>query len=202
MKVHHLKTKLLFIIALLCFAQLPQAFAETSFEREGRWYVGVGITVPNLTLNETNLSSMYSGNATSTFDHSGNAFKLFGGYQIDPMLGIEVGITSFGEIVMDTDQTKSNLFMPETLYVVATATQPISKNIDVIGKLGMSFWSLYDNNDNTIESGQGLVYGVGLDINLYGSKKRSLLIEWEHYNFSGVALKEANTIGANIIFRF
>ena len=189
-------------MALVACAYMPQAFAESGYERESRMYFGFGVTASDLAFNEANLSLNYSGGSLSSFDHTGNAFKLFGGYQFDPLLGVEMGITSFGEIVMDSASGQSNLFMADSAYVAATATQPITKNISAIAKLGMSFWELNDNNENTIESGQGLIYGAGIDFNLYGNNDRSLLIEWDHYNFSGVALKEANQIGASLVFRF
>ena len=202
MNTHHKKTKFFTAMALVACAYMPQAFAESGYERESRMYFGFGVTASDLAFNETNLSLNYSGGSLSSFDHTGNAFKLFGGYQFDPLLGVELGITSFGEIVMDNSLGQSNLFTAEGAYVAATATRPITKNISVLAKLGMSFWDLNDNDENTIESGQGLIYGAGLDFNLYGNNDRSLLIEWEHYNFSGVALKEANQVGASLVFRF
>ena len=189
-------------VALLACVQIPQAFADSGYERENRMYFGFGVTASDLAFNETNLSLQYAGGSASSFDHSGNAFKLFGGYQFDPLLGVEIGITSFGEIVMDNAMGQQNLFTADSAYISATATRPITNNINIVGKLGMSFWELNDNNDNTIESGQGLIYGAGFDFNLYGNNDRSLLIEWEHNNFSGVAIKEANQIGASLVFRF
>ena len=197
------KTGFIMAIALLACAQMPQVFAESGYERANRMYFGFGVTASDLGFNETNLSLQYSSGSVSSFDHGGNAFKLFGGYQFDPLLGVELGITSFGEIVMDNAAMgQRNIFTADSAYVAATATQPITKNINVIGKLGMSFWSLIDNDENNVESGQGLMYGAGIDFNLYGNNDRTLLIEWEHYNFSGVALKEANQVGASLVFRF
>ena len=187
---------------LMLGSYAPQIFASPVSEDDLGWYFGVGVTTSNVSFNETNLSSMYSDNPDSTFDHSGNAFKLSMGYQFDPLLGIEFGYTSFGEIVMSNGQAKSNIFDVDGVYVSATATRPLSKNIDVLAKGGMFFWSLNDDDMNSIEDGQGLTYGAGLDINLYGGKERTLLIEWEHYSFSDVALKEADTIGASIKFNF
>lgn len=196
------KSSVIAAIAVLACSQIPQAFAESGYERENKFYYGFGVTASDLAFNETNLSLQYSGGTLSSFDHGGNAFKLFGGYHFDPLLGVELGITSFGEIVMDNALGQRNIFTADSAYVAATATRPITQNIDIVGKLGMSFWELNDNADNNIESGQGLMYGAGVDINLYGNKDRSLLIEWEHYNFSGVSLKEANQVGASLVFRF
>jgi hypothetical protein len=199
---HSKKAKFITAIALLTCAHMSQVFAESGFGRENRLYFGFGVTASDLAFNETNLSLKYSGGSLSSFDHTGNAFKLFGGYQFDPLLGVELGLTSFGEIVMDNSLGQSNLFTADAAYIAATATRPITKNISALAKLGMSFWTLNDNDENNIESGQGLIYGAGLDFNLYGNNDRSLLVEWEHYNFSGVALKEANQIGASLVFRF
>ena len=94
------------------------------------------------------------------------------------------------------------MFKADVVYVDAVMTQPIFKSIAVQARLGMSFWSLGNSDENEIESGQGLTYGAGLNIDIYGSKERTLLIGWERYNFSGVALKEADLISASIKFRF
>jgi len=152
--------------------------------------------------NEANLSAVYSNGSDASFRQGGDTFKLFAGYQFDPLLGIELGVTSFGEIVMDTDLSQRNVFTANALYLNAVITQPVLKNIDLQAKFGMSFWSLMDNDDSEIESGQGLTYGVGMNIDLYGSDERTLLIEWERYNFSGVALQEADLMSASIKFKF
>lgn len=194
--------KFLILTTLLSCAPVSQTLAESGPEQKSYWYGGFGLTASDLSINEANLSNTYAGNSNSSFETGGNAFKLFAGYQVDPLLGVETGIITFGEIVMDTDQNKRNLFSAETLYIAATASLPVSNNIEAKAKIGMSFWDLYDNNNNSIETGQGLNYGAGLDFNLYGKKERSLLIEWEHHNFSGVALKESDSVGVSIIFRF
>lgn len=165
-------------------------------------YAGFGLTTTDLTLNNENLSQRYSDNGNSTFNQNGNAFKAFLGFQLDPLLGIELGYTSFGELVMSGNGEKSNLFTSDGLYLSTTATKPITKNVTAMAKAGMFFWTLYDNADDSIEDGQGITYGAGLDLNLYGGKERTLLIEWEHYSFSDVALKDGDTIGASIKFNF
>jgi len=202
MKHNGSKAPLLMTMVFLVCGYVPQAFAESGFDTENSWYAGVGVGVTNLTFNEANLSAMYSGDPDSSFRQGGSTFKLFAGYQFDPFLGVELGLTSFGEIVMDTRPGQRNLFKADAMYVDAVMTQPVFKNIAVQAKLGMSFWSLMDNDENEIESGQGLTYGAGLNIDIYGSKERTLLIGWERYNFSGVALKEADLVSASIKFRF
>ncbi|NOX91591.1 MAG: outer membrane beta-barrel protein [Gammaproteobacteria bacterium] len=195
------KKCLLAVVFLVC-GHVSQVFAEPDFTLETHWYAGFGVSASDLTFNEANLSTMYAGGADASFRQGGNTFKLFAGYQFDPLLGVELGVTSFGEMVMDASPGQRNLFTADAVYINAVATQSVIKNIDVLAKLGMSFWSLRDNDENEIESGQGLTYGVGIDINLRGNKERTLLIEWERYNFSGVALKEADSIGASVKFRF
>jgi len=202
MKHNDLKAPLLMALVFFVCGYVPPVFAESGPDIEKRWYAGVGVGATDLTFNETNLSAMYSGGSDSSFRQGGNTFKLFAGYQFDPLLGVELGVTRFGEIVMDSIPVQRNLFTVDAVYVDAVVTRPVFKNIDVQAKLGMSFWSLTDDDENDIESGQGLTYGAGLNIDIYGSKERTLLIEWERYNFSGVALKEADVISASIKFRF
>lgn len=202
MKSHYLRYVAAMLMTLIALTNSSYSFAESDYATDKSWYFGLGITASDLSINATNLSQLNSGNTSTTFTTTGSAFKLFTGYKFDPILSIEAGLTSFGEVVMSTDTSKKNLFNSDSLYLAAIATRPISDSIHAFGKLGMSLWSLYNNNEDVIESGQGLIYGMGLDINLYGSKERTLLFEWEHYNFSGVALKSANSIGASISFKF
>jgi hypothetical protein len=192
--------KALGALLLLTCACTHQAFAGSGGEEHGHWYFGVGLASTDLQTNEKNMSATYGDGSYASFDHSGTAFKLFAGYQVDPFLGLEAGVTSFGEIVMTDSQAKRNLFNTSGVYIAATATRPVSKNINAQAKLGMFFWSLDDKNAKTLEDGQGLTYGAGLDINLYGGKERTLLVEWEHHSFSGVALEEANSIGVSLKF--
>ncbi|MCF6259516.1 MAG: porin family protein [Gammaproteobacteria bacterium] len=202
MKHYCSKKSLLLAAVFLVSGYVPQVFSAPGADVEKRWYAGVGVSTTDLTFNEANLSAAYAGGTDASFRQGGNTFKLFAGHQFDPFLGVEMGVISFGEIVMDTRLRQNNVFTANALYVDAVVTQPVHKNIDVQAKLGTSFWSLMDNDDNEIESGQGLTYGVGVNIDLYGSDERTLLIEWERYNFSGVALKEADSVSASIKFRF
>jgi len=187
---------------LLSLFVAPQVYATTGDEFESTGYIGVGLTSTDLALNDENLSQTYAGNDTSTFNQNGNAFKLFLGYQYDPLLGLEFGYTSFGEMVMSGNSAKSNLFNTDGIYFSTTATKAITKNVTATAKAGMFFWTLYDNAYDPLEEGQGITYGAGLDLNLYGGKERTLLIEWEHYSFSDVSLKDGDTIGASIKFNY
>lgn len=202
MKSYYSKKSLLLVAVFLAGGSMSQVFAAPGFDTEKRWYIGVGVSETDLTFNKTNLSAAYSGGSDASFRQGGSTFKLFAGHQFDPFLGVELGVISFGEIIMDVNSRQRNVFTAEAVYIDAVITQPMFKNIDFQAKLGTSFWSLTDNNDNEIESGQGLTYSVGVNVDLYGGDERTLSIEWERYNFSGVALKEADSVSASIKFKF
>jgi OOP family OmpA-OmpF porin len=187
---------------LLSLFVAPQVQATTDDEFIPAGYFGVGLTSTDLTLNDENLSQTYAGNDSSIFNQNGNAFKLFLGYQYDPLLGLELGYTSFGEMVMSGGGSKSNLFNTDGIYFSTTVTKSITKNITATAKAGMFFWTLFDNADDPLEEGQGITYGAGLDLNLYGGKERTLLVEWEHYAFSDVSLKDGDTIGVSLKFNY
>ena len=202
MKQSTIFQKAVFASLILASAYSTELLADTTYNNGLGWYYSVGVTSTNLKSNEKNLSSIYNNNNSASFNHSGNAFKATAGYQIDPILGLEFGFTSFGEIVMTDNQSMRNVFDSDGVYVAATTRQKLTPNIDGFAKLGMFFWTLYDDNDDTIEDGQDLTYGLGLEFDLYGGKERTLVIEWEHYSFSGVALEEADSIGASLKFNF
>jgi len=202
--MHRTKKQRILLLAtiLLSLFIVPHIHAAADDEFIPTGYFGVGLTSTDLTLNDENLSQTYAGNDSSTFKQNGNAFKLFLGYQYDPFLGLEVGYTSFGEMVMSGNGAKSNLFNTDGIYFSTTVTKPITKNITATAKAGMFFWTLFDNADDPLEVGQGMTYGAGLDLNLYGGKERTLLVEWEHYAFSDVSLKDGDTIGVNLKFNY
>lgn len=202
MKQQHPFAKTVLALLLLVSTYSSELLADSAYNKGLGMYYGVGFTSTNLSFNDNNLSSMYSNNSNSSFEHSDNAFKLTMGYQFDPLVGMEFGYTSFGEIVMTDDQSKRNIFDSDGFYVSTTARQRFTPNIEGVAKLGMFFWALYDDNDKSIEDGQDLTYSVGLEFDLYRGKERTLLIEWERYSFSGVALEEADSIAATLKFNF
>ena len=61
---------------------------------------------------------------------------------------------------------------------------------------------MYGKNEETLESGQGLLYGAGFDVNIYSSKERIMRIEWEHHEFDQITLNSADTISVSAIFNF
>ena len=202
MQYTNIQRILLLPIIILSLFIAPQVHATTDDAFIPTGYFGIGLTSTDLRLNDENLSKTYAGNDSSTFNQNGNAFKMFIGYQYDPLLGLEVGYTSFGEMVMSDSGTKNNLFNTDGIYFSTTATKSITENITVMAKAGMFFWTLFDNADDPLEEGQGITYGAGLDLNLYGGKERTLLVEWEHYAFSDVSLKDGDTVGVSLKFNY
>ena len=56
--------------------------------------------------------------------------------------------------------------------------------------------------DSTLESGEGFLYGAGVNINIYNNKDRMLRVEWEHHEFDNITLDNVDTVSVSAIFQF
>ena len=191
-------TNIVLAAALLMSAR--SAFAEEK-QRIG-FYFGAGLSQTSLVANQQNLAVAYSTNPQSTFETSGFGLELMGGIKIDQHLAFEIAYTDIGSIALDNGITQQKVFSADLINVSAVLSHPLTDDIDAFGKLGVSLWETYDNDLNTMDSGNGLLYGAGLDINVYGSDSRTLRIEWKHQEYDNIILSSADTVSISAVFNF
>lgn len=168
------------LLAAICLASTG-AFAKA--------YVGASAGASN---------TQFDADPTTTFDGSGTAFKIQGGYRFMKFFGVEADYrdfgtqddTIFGETV-ELDTTSLDLF--------AVGVIPVGGAFEVFGKAGWSSWDA----DVTAPSGSGsddgtdLAYGLGA---AYAFGKFALRLEYEQFDIDDVDDVSSASVGFD--FRF
>ena len=185
----------------LIIALIATATAVGSAQAAGP-YVGVGIASADhgYTLSGTNNGS------TDGYKASG---KIFGGYDIDPMWGVEAGYTDFKKSSYQYTTAANTAGRAESdgnsFYVAGKATAPINDQFSVFGKLGAArnkatLRSATTPAFNTSDSKTEVYAGVGLQYNL--NQKVALTAEYERYGKSRDfgAKADVFTVGAKYAF--
>ena len=129
--------------------------------------------------------------AVST-DKSSTGGKIYGGYSINPNIGVELGYADLGKFSSAAGDVKGH-----GLFLDAVGTVPITQSLSAIGRLGAFNGKLRDTvNGNS--SGTNLKGGLGLQYDF--NKQTGVRAEWERYKFKGVNEKpsaDMYSIGLN-----
>ncbi len=142
---------------LLASATAAMLIAAPAF---AQGYVGLGIGSASL----TGLEGTESGVTFSGGNSAKTSVKIFGGYQITPMWGVEAQyatlgkrelVGSFNNSVVFTESFKVSQFS-----IAATGTLPLTNSFALIGKLGASANSAKFAGES--ESATSLMYGIGV----------------------------------------
>jgi hypothetical protein len=186
----------------LIFALIAAATAVGSAQA-GTPYVGVGIASAD---HNYSLPGTTNG-STDGYKASG---KVFGGVDIDPMWGVEVGYTDFKKsnynYTNSTTNTAGNAQSDgNSFYVAGKLTAPINEQFSVVGKLGAArnkttLSSATEPGFNSSDSKTEVYAGVGLQYNL--NQKVALTADYERYGKSKDfgAKPDVLTIGAKYAF--
>lgn len=161
------------------------------------WYAGVG-------LGQASHDVDCAG--TTSCDDKDTAWKLFGGYQFNKYLGVEVGYTDLGKASL-SDAISTTTFEANGFEVLAVGTYPINQQFEIFGKAGFFLWDL-EAKDNVFgrisESGTDLTFGIGAKYNF--SKNLGLRLEWQRYNDIGdkstTGTSDSDFIGLGLVFKF
>jgi len=165
-------------------------------------YFGAGVAQTDIDINQQNIKAINALPAQSAFDNQGGGYSVFLGTKLDRYLSLEMAYTSLGDIQMTLNEQTTELFSIDALNVTGILSYPLSQNTDVFAKLGVAEWKLENENSFFNESGTGLTYGLGFDINLYDSKSRALRVEWTHQEFDEISINNSDTITASMVFNF
>lgn len=183
----------------LIFALLAGATAMGAAHAEGA-YVGVGVSSSDHDFNVGGASSVSS----DGWKASG---KIFGGYEFNPMWGVEAGYTDLRSASANyTINGVNNSIKSDgsRTYLAAKATAPVNDQFSVYGKLGVGY-SKVDVNSSTaglnFSDNKTEAYGaIGGQYNI--NKQVALTLEYERYgkkkDFGAKA--DAITVGARYSF--
>ncbi|MDH5764782.1 MAG: outer membrane beta-barrel protein [Gammaproteobacteria bacterium] len=176
--------------------------ANASDSSDIGFYFGAGISQTTLAVKQQNMALAYGTSPTSSYETNGLGLLLTAGITLDEYLGFEASYTEIGSIALDNGNTQQKMFDADMFNINAILRTPISENISIFGKLGVSYWSTYDEDLNVMESGNGIIYGAGFDFNIYGNNNRTLRVDWQHQEFENITFTDADTITATAIFNF
>ena len=163
-------------------------------------YFGIGLSQSTISQNQQNVAARIPGGDQLDFEADGFGIKLTAGVELDKHLGMEIQYSDIGSIAVTDGTITEQLYEAESLIINTVLRQTVSKNVNVFGKLGASLWRLTDDNSEDIDDGNGLFYGAGFDINVYGNKDRTLRVEWEHHEFNNIILDSVDTVSLSLMF--
>ncbi|TWI62941.1 OOP family OmpA-OmpF porin [Pseudoduganella lurida] len=170
----------------------------------GTPYVGIGGVVSE---HRYELNNDSSGGDTNKHEYGG---KVFAGYQITPMYGVEIGYTDFGKssyaynVNGAAGRAEADA---KSYYLAAKAAYPIAEKTNLTGKLGVAHnkndvWATgLASNYNGDSSRNALYAAVGAEYAV--NEKVSLSLEYEHYGKNDIDLgrsKGAVSLGARYNF--
>ncbi len=180
----------------LIFALIAGATAMSAAHAEGP-YIGLGIATAEHAYN-------IPGATAGTNDGYKASGKIFGGYDIDKMWGVEAGYTDFRSSTYNytLGTTASSVTSDgHAFYVAGKATAALNDQFSVFGKLGAAQNKSSTSGSLSQSSSKTELYGaIGVQYNL--SKQIALTAEYERYGKSKDFGPKADvwTIGARYNF--
>ncbi len=120
-----------------------------------------------------------------TCDDSGNAWKVFAGYQFNPYIGYEFGYADLRKV---TEQSQAGVgtatFDVKVIDIVLVGTIPFGQQFSLFGKIGGFSWDVDVTVTGTAPgtnsaTGKGMTYGFGAKYNL--TRNFALRLERQRY---------------------
>lgn len=190
--------KKLVVALIAATAAISAAHAQTT-QTEPHVYLGLGLASAD---HDYSVNGM---NVTNSDGYSGNV-KVFGGYEIDPIWGVEIGYIDFRNAGFNYNAAGVNghgTSDGNAYYLAAKAQYPINEQFAVYGKLGVerSRRNLKDVGFfNQGDSDTGVYGSVGVQYKL--TPQVGLLAEYERYGRTKAfgARPDVWTIGARYNF--
>lgn len=189
---------------LAAMALLAAAVPAAAQAQDAAWYVGVGI-------GRVSSSGGCTGSAPPgiTCDDKDTTWKIFGGYEINRYLGVELGLVDMGErpaFVTGLGPATASFKIFETLVV---GNLPIGERFSIYGKAGIFQWDVdYSFPAGTAgganSSGKDYTYGLG--VKYLFVRNAAVRLELQRYNkvgdpsFTGRFDVDVFTLGALIRF--
>ncbi len=158
-------------------------------------------------LGVSNFSTSGSALAKTQRDERDTAGKLFGGYQLNENLGVELGYTRLGKLNDTFDvagQAVKQSLSGESIYAAATGRLPLDQNFALTGKLGASFGKVKGSNglpagEDLTGSKSSVLVGVGAEYKL--APNLALTADYERYGKLSQRVS-GNALTAGIKYNF
>jgi len=174
---------------LAAVAFMLAAISVPAPAQDGGWFAGLGIGY--LKFDDGCPGTAATGAAC---DDKDTTWKLFGGYQFNAYLGVELGLADMGDrpaTVTGLGPATAKFRVFETLLV---GTLPLNQHFSVYGKAGIYQWDVdfeFPAGVAGSADANGNDYTVGLGVRYNFTRNAALRLEWQRYNSMG----DRNTTG-------
>ncbi len=188
----------IFPAVIFCWIISSTALADNHF-----YILGLGIGSSSFALNEANIVADF-GQVTnsSSFNDDSTSFSFFGGIPFDDYLSLEFDVVLAGDLTAKENNRSSKLFDVTTFAITAVLSKPVSDNIDLFARIGAHMWDISESSGDldTINNAVDLTFGLGADINIFGSHARKLRVQWNHYQYDDIYIEDSDTLSLNLLF--
>ena len=191
-------------ISLTALTLTLASAATPALALDAGWLVGLGFSYQK---SDDNCPA--AATAVIPCDDKGTTWKIFGGYQFNPYLGVELGLVDLGDrpaFVSGFGVASAKFRIFETLLI---ATLPVGERLAFYGKAGIFQWDAdYEFNPPVAGSadanGNDYTYGLGVRFNL--TRNAALRLEWQRYDDVGdpatTGRFKADVFGVNALISF
>lgn len=145
-------------LRLLSLAALGTLTAASAFAEEGGYYYGgLSIGQSRAKIDEARITASLLGAGLTTTgmtrDERDTAFKLFGGYQFNPYIGVEAGYFNLGKFGFTSTTTPAGTLHGQIklqgLNLDLVGTLPLTQNLSAIARVGAQYASARDTFSST-----------------------------------------------------
>jgi OOP family OmpA-OmpF porin len=177
-----MKRRLFLFVSSLCLA--------TSAALAGPFYVGASVGRTGLELDRSG----------ATFDSNATATKLYAGYRLAKLFGIEGGLVDFGS----PDDTSSGIRLDvdaQAWDVFAVGVLPLGPQFELFAKAGLVRWDgdfelSGSVTESSSDTGYDPVYGAALKFGDHFAVR----VEYERFDVSDVDRLNLTSIGVDLRF--
>lgn len=123
------------------------------------------------------------------------AYKIFGGYNINDFLGMELAYINLGSNYVDVN---NNSFTQDGVSYELVGHLPINPNLDLFGKVGLYNWTASTNYSYASAQGTNNDYGFGLSARV----APQLWLRGEYQKFLDVDGGDVNMVSVSMSYHF
>jgi len=161
-------------------------------------YVGFGIGSASY---KADLSSLGGGE----LDEDGTGTKLYGGYSFNKYFAAEASVYNFAEASVGAVETSPGTFSSAAVSMkgvgaYAVGMYPVSKNVNLIAKLGVLSWDADLRVNTTEATNDGTDAAYALAATYAFTKELLVAAEWESFDSDNPELSMLS-LGFKFIFR-
>jgi OOP family OmpA-OmpF porin len=172
------------------------AFAPPAMAQDAGFYIGGAIGQADFQDACEDISAVFT-----SCDEKDSAWKVFGGFQFNRNLAIELAYGNLGEVSVSGPGVSATV--ETTVWdLMAVGSFPIMDKLSVYGKLGLFRADLEGRSNVGVsadDSETGLTFGIGFRFDI--TRNLGVRTEWQRYNEVDGEL-DADVLSIGLLWRF